>query len=192
MHTASFVHSTFMSLQWSPGFKLRVANEASIWAGLNVSSFNVSLNVAFVSVVFFTEATTPIFDPRLHQTAGLLFNVLCHSLLLHKDWKCCWVKCLLGTAIFIRTVRTVHHNSSRSMITLHKQDPCWGILYFFSHYTWVCFLFVVVHSMTRGSDFSTHITLKSHVHVVGLNVPCHIIPPLVGVITKGTFEKPPT
>ena len=96
MQTALFVHSSFMSLQWSPGFKLRVANEARIWACLNVSSFNVSLNVAFVSVVFFTEATTPIFDPRLHQTAGLLLNVLCHPLLLHKDWKCCWVKCFFG------------------------------------------------------------------------------------------------
>ena len=62
----------------------------------------------------------------------------------------------------------------------------------FSHYTRVCFLFVVVHGMARGGDFATHLTLKSHVHMVGLNVPCHIVSPLIGVITHGTFEKPTT
>ena len=64
--------------------------------------------------------------------------------------------------------------------------------HFPSHYTQVRFLFVVVHGMARGSDFSTHVAVKSHVNMVGLNVPCHIVPPLIGVVTKRTFEEPPT
>ena len=166
-----------------------VANGASIWAGLNVSSFNVSLNVAFVSVVFFTEATTPIFDPRLHQTAGLLLNVLSHPLLFHKYWKCCFRAMPAHTIGYFASLLICA--LGLTALTSLKQ-PFRDELYFPSHYTQVGFLFVVVHGVARGSDFATHVTMKSHVHMVGLNVPCHIILPLIGVITKCTFEKPPT
>ena len=84
---------------------------------------------------------------------------------------------------------TLHQYSS---LQLHLAYSLRLQLYSPSHYTQVGFLFVVVHGVARGSDFATHVTMKSHVHMVGLNVPCHIILPLIGVITKCTFEKPPT
>ena len=152
-----------------------------------MSSFNVSLNVTFVSVVLFTEATTPIFDPRFHQTAGLLLNVHSNPLLLHKYWKCCFRA---------MSEHTVGYFASLQLFGLptryyHKKNNIVE-MYFLSHYTQVRFLFVVVHGMTGRSDFSTHITVKSHVHVVCLDVSWYIIPPLIRVITKRTFEKPPT
>merc|ERR1712008_530443 len=43
--------------------------------------------------------------------------------------------------------------------------------------------------MSCGSNFSAHITVEGNVHMVGLYVPGHIVPPVVGVVTQATLEQ---
>jgi len=74
-----------MSLQRSPSFELRIAENTDIGVSLDMCRLYVPLYVPLVSVVLLTEVAAPELGSCGFQlTAGLLFNVSHHLVLLHK------------------------------------------------------------------------------------------------------------